>query len=239
VDRKILNMKKFSKPVKFIIGIFLLPMTVFIFLAVAEVLWSLLKNYKTTSYLFIGGALYLFIYKFIYGFSRLYVMAHEAAHALIALICGHKVQSVEIGKDSGNVKLSGVNVFILLAPYVLPVMVFFVVLIYFAFALFSVPADKRIFIFLFGFFTAHHLTHTYKTLTETEQSDIKMAGGSIFSFPLIVLFNTIVILLLLEAFFPGMVSIWQLIKSALIGTVEFWINAAKYFYNFINWAARR
>jgi hypothetical protein len=232
-------MKKFSKPLKFIVGILLLPTTVFAFIAGADILWTLLKNYKSTFYLLFGGAFYLILHKFVYKFSRLYVAAHEAAHAIIALLCGHKVSDIKIGEESGSVKVSGVNAFILLAPYAMPIMAFCVIFVYLICSLLSLPVDGRIFIFMFGFFIAHHLAHTYKALTETEQSDIKTAGGSVFSFSVIVLANAAIIVLLLELFFPGMLPVWRFASDVFIKTVKFWINAAKYFYDFIIWAMKK
>ncbi|MDR0645645.1 MAG: M50 family metallopeptidase [Elusimicrobiota bacterium] len=232
-------MKKFSKPLKLIIGVLLLPTTVFIFLSCANILWILLKNYKSTFYLLLGGLIYLFLHKFVYKFSRLYVVAHEAAHAIVALLCGHKVSDMKIGEESGSVKVSGVNAFILLAPYAMPVMVFCIIFIYLICSLFSLSVDGRIFIFMFGFFITHHLAYTYKALTETEQSDIKTAGGSIFSFSVIVLANAVIIVLLLELLFPGMLPIWRFAGDVFAKTVKFWADAAKYFYDCIIWIMRK
>jgi hypothetical protein len=236
---EVLNMKKFSKSLKLIIGILLLPTTVFIFLSCADILWTLLKNYKSTFYFLFGGLIYLILHKFVYKFSRLYVAAHEAAHAMVALLFGHKVSDIKIGEESGSVKISGINAFILLAPYAMPVMAFCIIFIYLICSLSALPVDRRIFIFMFGFFIAHHLAHTYKALTETEQSDIKIAGGSVFSFSVIVLANAAVIVLLLELLFPGILPVWSLAADVFTKTIKFWLSAVKYFYDFIIWVMRK
>jgi len=232
-------MKKFSRPLKFIIGLLLLPTALLAFIAVGEVAWALVKSWRITLFFLAGIAVYLFCHRFIYRFSRLYVTAHEAVHAAAALICGHKVQSITVGEESGNVKLSGVNTFILLAPYVFPLFAIASIAAYFILNLFVPQLDKRIFILLFGFFTAHHGVHTYTTLTGAEQSDIKMAGGSIFSFSLIVLFNAAIILILLELLFPGVAQVWQAVKNIFVNTIIFWKAAGRWFYNFIVWAGSR
>lgn len=221
-------MPKLARPLKFIVGLLLLPTALFIFLGFADILWSLLKSWRITLWFLLGAVLYLLLHRFVYSFGRLYVLAHEAAHAAAALMCGHRVESMKVNGDSGNVKVSGVNTFILLAPYVFPLFAFAAVFAYFVISLFDASVDKRIFVFLFGFFTAHHFAHTYKSLTETEQSDIKMAGGNLFSFAIVAALNLCVILLLLQIFFPGVVPAWGIIKKVFVNTRDFWIFAGKF-----------
>ncbi|MDR1124330.1 MAG: M50 family metallopeptidase [Elusimicrobiota bacterium] len=221
-------MPKLVRPLKFIAGLLLLPTALFVFLGFADILWALVKSWRITLWFLLGAALYLLLHKFVYGFGRLYVLAHEAAHAAAALISGHRVQSMTVNGDSGNVKVSGVNTFILLAPYVFPLFAFAAVFAYFIISFFDATADRRTFVFLFGFFTAHHFAHTYKSLTETEQSDIKTAGGNLFSFALIAALNLCVMLLLLEMFFPGVVPAWGIIKKVLVNTRDFWVFAGKF-----------
>jgi hypothetical protein len=221
-------MPKLVRALKFTAGLLLLPTALFIFLGFADILWALVKSWRITLWFLLGGVLYLVLHRFVYSFGRLYVLAHEATHAAAALLSGHRVQSMAVNGDSGNVKVSGVNTFILLAPYVFPLFAFAAVFAYFVISLFDTAADMRPFVFLFGFFTAHHFAHTYKALTETEQSDIKMAGGNLFSFALIAALNLCVMLLLLEMFFPGVVPAWGIIKKVLANTRDFWVFAVKF-----------
>jgi hypothetical protein len=221
-------MTKLARPLKFIIGFLLLPTALFIFLGFADILWALVKSWQITLWFLLGMVLYLLLHRFVYGFGRLYVLAHEATHAAAALFCGHRVESMAVNEDSGNVKVSGVNTFILLAPYVLPLFAFATVFAYYVISLFDAAVDRRIFVFLFGFFTAHHFIHTYKALTDAEQSDIKMAGGNLFSFVIIASLNLCVMLLLLEMFFPGVVPAWSIIKKVFVNTRDFWVFAGKF-----------
>jgi hypothetical protein len=232
-------MSKLSKAARLAIGLLLLPTAFFVFLGFVDILFSLAKGYKVTLYFLLGFSIYPFIHKFVYGFSRVYVLSHEFTHAMAALCCGHRVKSVSVGEDSGNVKLSGVNTFILLAPYIIPLFAILVIAAYFITGLFVGNPDKRIFLALFGFFVAMHLTHTFKSLTEAEQTDIKEAGGSVFSFSLIVVLNAAVILILLELFLPGVVPIGGVIFGVIKNTILFWKNFFKYIYNFAVWAATR
>lgn len=226
-----------KKTVKFLTGVVLLPTAFFILLGIVDVVWSLLKGYKVTMYFLLGFALYTLFHFFIFQFSRLYVIAHEAAHVIAAWCCGYKVSVVNIKEDSGNVKVSGVNVFILLAPYCIPFYAICITVIYFLLSLFvpSVRDYSPIFLASFGFFTALHCLHTYKALTETQQSDISQAGGGIFSFPVIVLGNAVIIVGLLELYFPGTVPIWDVTKYIVSNTIVFWRDAFGYAGDFLNW----
>jgi hypothetical protein len=232
-------MKKHAKLIKFITGLLLLPTAFFALLSFAEIFWALVKGYKVTLYFLAGAAIYFFLHKFVYDFSRVYVAGHECAHALAAVLCGHKVESIEVKENSGNTKVSGVNPLILLAPYILPFGSFCTVFSYFILNLLIKDLDKRVFVAMFGFFTALHAAHTYKALTETEQSDIKLAGGSVFSFSLIVLLNVVITAALLELFFPGLIPVWQITKDIAGNTWVFWKGAVKYSYNFIIWLGAR
>ncbi|MDR1683970.1 MAG: M50 family metallopeptidase [Elusimicrobiota bacterium] len=232
-------MSKFSKPLKFITGLILLPTAFFILLALSGVAWALVKNIRLSLYFLIGAAAYLILHRYVYNFSRLYVVSHEFTHALAALLTGHKVNSVTIKEESGNVKLSGVNAFILLAPYCFPLLAAGLVLAYYVLNFFVQNLDARIFLGLFGFFVALHAAHTYKSLTETEQSDVKMAGGGVFSFPLIILANAVVTALLLELMLPRVVPFAAVAAEVLKNTFIFWREFFKQAYKLFSWAVTR
>ena len=209
---------------KLFLGVVLLPLAFSILLSVFEVLWYIAKGYKVTLYFILGAALYILTHLFFYNFSRFYVMAHEFSHAAAAWLCGYKVSGLSVGRDSGEVKVSDINTFVLLAPYCVPLYSLIVTLVYLLLNLFVEGAERYggLFLALFGFFTALHLTHTYKALTETEQSDIAKAGGGVFSFSLIILINMAVILGLAEIYFPGIIPLGALSGGIISRTIEFW-----------------
>lgn len=213
-----------KRAVKFLIGFILLPLAFCILLSVCEVLWYIIKSYKITLCFMLGALLYFLTHLFFYNFSRFYVFAHELSHAAAAWICGYKVSGLSVGSESGEVKVSNINTFVLLAPYCIPLYSMAVTLIYLILnLLWPAAADYgSVFLALFGFFTMLHLMHTYKALTETEQSDITRAGGGVFSFSLIVLINMVVILALIEIYFPGMVPVWALAGGIIRRTLAFW-----------------
>ncbi len=223
-----------NKAAKFIIGLILLPTAFFICLGFADIIWALFKNYKITVYFLLGAALYLLLHFSVYKFDRLYVIAHEFAHAIAALVCGYKVSGLTVKQDSGKIKVTGVNVFVLLAPYIAPLYALLTVITYYAAGLFiNMAPYKIVFLALLGFFSALHITHTVKSLTETEQSDIAMAGGGIFSFFIIVLANALIFAGLFELLFPGIVPVGGIMTDVAKRTFYFWETIFKYMYNFI------
>lgn len=214
-------MKKF---IKFLIGIFLLPF-VFIFIYnFIPVVLELIKNFRFTFSFIIGFILYCILHKYVYNFSRVYVFAHELSHAIAAWCCGFKVSSIQVKEESGQTKVSDVNTFVLLAPYCFPLYVVVCIIGFYIASLFwkDIFMYNSLFLGLLGFFMALHLIHTYKAITETEQSDIKLAGGGVFSFALIAVVNLIILILLIHFLFPVLIAPISLIKQVFIQTIDFW-----------------
>lgn len=226
-----------SKFMKFLIGLLLIPTAVFTVVSFFSGLYFMVKAYHITLYFLLGLLTYALVHKFIYNFSRPYVFAHEITHAISAMCCGYKAQNLKVGEESGQVKVSGTNIFIFLAPYCLPLYAVFVLLIYFFWHLLSPETAeiyKNIFLFLFGFFIMFHLWHTVKTLQETEQSDILKAGGGVFSITVIVLSNVLIIFGLLELCFPGILPLFTLFKQVISRTLFFWQKIFSWLYNLVN-----
>lgn len=226
-----------SKIVKFLIGIILAPTALFAVFAFFQGIYSIAKSYHITLFFVIGLLVYVLVHKFIYNFSRPYVFAHEITHAISAMCCGYKAQNLQVGEDSGQVKVSGTNTFVFLAPYCLPLYAVLILLIYFFWHLLSPDTAfkyKDIFLFLFGFFIMFHLMHTFGTLQETEQSDVIKAGGSVFSYAVIILSNVLIIFGLLEICFPGILPLFTLFKQVISNTLYFWQKIFSWLYNLIN-----
>lgn len=226
-----------NKIIKFFIGLLLLPFVfVFIYNFIPVVI-EMLKNYHMTCAFLIGFILYCFIHKYLYNFSRPYVFAHEITHALAAWCCGYKVSDIKVNEESGATKVSDINTFVLLAPYCLPLYVIIIILVFYITSLFwaDILAYNRIFLGLLGFFMAMHLVHTYKALTETEQSDISLAGGVLFSFGLIAVVNLSLLLLLINFLFPDIISPLGLFKKVFFQTLDFWKISFSYLRKLIIW----
>ena len=230
-------MKRF---LKFLIGLILLPFAFIFTYNFMAVIWVMVKNFRLTFPVLLGGLLYFILHRYIYNFSRPYVLAHEFCHALAAWACGYKVGDIEINKESGQTEVSGINTFILLAPYFVPLYALLCIICFYVINLFwpGILDYKNLFLGLLGFFTVFHLMHTYKALTETEQSDITLAGGGVFSFALIAIINLSLIILLINFLFPGLVSPVSIFKNVFTQTIYFWKMFFIYLHKFIIWAGK-
>ena len=142
------------------------------------------------------------------GGSRLYVAAHELTHALAALFTGVRVRKIAVRKESGYVLLDSTNAFISLAPYVIPLYTLAASAMYWVAGRFWDAAPLRPwFLAVAGFTLAFHILHTADILAGPVQSDLKKAGGAVFSMPLVVLLNCLGLAAALKLMFPGLLSL--------------------------------
>lgn len=213
-------MKKF---LKFLIAILLLPTAFFCVAEALGALWNVLKDFQTAVEFLAGAAVYGAIHFCGYHFDKMYVWGHETTHAALAMLFGFRVHSMEVNKDSGYVKMDGTNAAVVLAPYILPLYAVLAGLVYVGASLFTdVTPYRPAFVFLIGFFMAFHFVQTFKTLWETEQPDLKLAGGAVFSVVVIILCNAAVLALVLKCLFPDKVLLGQMLRGAAVSTYNVW-----------------
>lgn len=227
-------MKKFFK---FLIGLVFLPFVFFLIYDSAEMVPIIIKNLDMTFPFLLGVLIYFIVHKYICRFSRLYVLAHEISHALAAWCCGYKVTGMKIKEESGNTTVSGINTFVLLAPYCLPLYALVCMLVFYITSLFwpEIFVYNKWFLGIFGFLMSFHILHTYKTLTETEQSDVSCAGGGVFSFVLIAVVNLTLIIIFINFLFPGLIKPSSVFKESFIQTLGFWKIFFVYMHKLIIW----
>ena len=230
-------MKKF---LKFLIGIVLLPFALFFIYDFMAVIWAIIKNFQVTFPFLFGAAVYLILHRYIYNFSRPYVFAHEICHALAAWCSGYKVTDIQVKEESGQTKVSNINTFVLLAPYCVPLYAVICMLLFYITSLFwaEILNYEKLFLGLLGFLVTFHLVHTYKSLTETEQSDITLAGGGVFSFVLIAIINLTLIILFINFLFPDIITPISIFKEVTMQTYNFWKMFFVYMHKFVVWAGK-
>lgn len=158
----------------------------------------------------------------------MYVLGHELTHALAAWTSGGKVFAIHVEEKGGHVDLSHSSAFVALAPYCVPFHSLAVVAIY-RIVLWMKPEAQAeaLFLLLMGCALAFHALMTWETLTQVKQPDLKDAGGSVFSFSLIIMANGLVVLLLLKTLFPESVALGPAVKGAGLGAWWFWTKAWK------------
>ena len=225
------------KVVKFLIAVILIPTAFFVLAETAGAFFAVLKDFQVSVGLLAGAALYCVIHFGGYKFERMYVWGHEATHAVAAMLCGFRVHSITVNKDSGNVKMDRMNAVVVLAPYVVPLYVIITGFVYLAVDLFLDATPYRsIFVFIVGFFMAFHFVQTFQTIWKTDQPDLVMAGGRVFSAVAIVLGNAAILLLVLKLLFPQQVKLVDIAVNVGRSSYHLW----KYVFFFVrDWIATK
>ena len=103
--------------------------------------------------------------------------------------------------------LDSTNAFISLAPYVIPLYTLAVAAAYWLAGRFWDAAPLRPwFLAAAGFTLAFHLLNTADILSGPVQSDLRKAGGPVFSIPLLLLLNCLGLAAALKMLFPGLLN---------------------------------
>lgn len=189
-----------------LIGIALAPAAFAAVWATGAALAPALGRFSSTFPL-LAGALGCLAFHWLGRGKRLYVAAHELTHALAALASGVKVRRISLRKNSGYVVTDSSNLFISLAPYFIPFYTLAVSALYWGAGRFlDLSRFRPWFLAAAGFTLAFHLLHTADILAGPVQSDLKKAGGPVFSIPLLVLLNCLGLAAALKLLFPELLS---------------------------------
>ena len=225
------NMKKF---VKFLIAFLLLPTAVFAVAAVGRIFISVFCRWQA-ALCFLGGAvLYGVIHFACYNFSRPYVFIHEMTHAFAAFLCGYRVKDISVKKESGYVKMSNTNTFVVLAPYFIPgylvvAAVLYVVAGYFV----DLTPYRYAGLAAVGFLLSFHIIQTVKTLGETDQPDLTLAGGRFFSVVMILLANLVVLAVVLKILFPQEIMLGDYCRQIIRASLNAWRIIVNYIVEYV------
>ncbi|MEM7010908.1 MAG: hypothetical protein AAF585_05430 [Verrucomicrobiota bacterium] len=161
----------------------------------------------------------------------MYVLGHEYTHAIAALCCGGKLFGWPVVTSSGGQVLTNKNnVFISLAPYMVPIYSVVATLIYALLHLFLEigPIYERAFFGVIGFTWAFHLTFTFLMVTRS-QPDLQNYGV-FFSLVFIVLVNLLIVSALFVTASPTME--WAEFGAQWWGNVK---AAAANIWNGVGW----
>ncbi|MDD4957479.1 MAG: hypothetical protein PHH49_04870 [Candidatus Omnitrophica bacterium] len=206
-----------SKVLRTLAGIVLLPMAY----AVGEAFYTSISSISVLSGTFRilerGVLAYLLIHIFIFRPVYVYVLGHEAVHALATWLCGGRVISFNVTPSGGGVVTSKTNFFIELSPYFVPI--YTVMLCPLSLGMHmagkSGPGVSAVFLFLVGFTMAFHFVLTNEAL-RLQQPDL-MKSGFIFSLVVIFVANIVVIEAIFTPFFES-VSLRGFLSDAAANT---------------------
>ncbi len=222
------------RAIKPLIGIALAPAALAAAWTTAAILAPALGKFSVTLPL-LCGALACLLFHWGGRGKGLYVTAHELTHALAAVFSGVRVRKISVKKHSGYVLLDSTNAFISLAPYVIPLYTLAVAAVYWLAGRFWDAAPLRPwFLAAAGFTLAFHLLHTADILSGPIQSDLKKAGGPVFSIPLLVLLNCLGLAAALKMLFPGLLNMRAYSARVLENQGEAYrgiLSAAEYAFN--------
>ena len=189
--------------VKFIVGLFLLPLAWILTKTFFQAFTSSIKHGLLANQSFgcfaagmvLFGILYLLIPQ--KALMIPYVLGHEVTHALWVKLFGGKVADhFHVSQEGGHVLTDRVNTWIILAPYFFPIYSLLVVTLYGAASLAAdISAYRWILFLLLGLTLAFHLVFTCLLIVKG-QPDLHY-GGTFFSLMVIYLINLLVIIGLL------------------------------------------
>lgn len=224
-------MKKFTK---FLIALLLLPTAVLAVAAVGRIFIKVFGEWRAALCFCGGAALYSLIHFAWYNFSRPYVFIHEMTHALAAFLCGYRIKDISVRKNSGYVKMSNTNTFVVLAPYFIPgYLVVGAVLYGIAEYFVDLTPYRYAGLAAAGFLLCFHIIQTVKTLGETDQPDLTLAGGRFFSVIMIVLANMVVLAVVLKILFPQEIILGDYARQTLRASLNAWRIIVNYIVEYI------
>lgn len=177
-------------------------------------------------WLYLAGILtYLAVERVLSRPMWLYVFGHEMTHALTGLLSGAKVHSFKAKSSGGEVRLSKSNAFIALSPYVIPIYLVGVALIY---AMtrhwWNPPQLLPVFQFMLGLALAFHISLTISAV-HRHQPDLKVLGFFL-SGVLILMGNTLVLAFLGIGLFAKTPTFSTYAKSVGNETWDGWVKSA-------------
>ena len=137
----------------------------------------------------------LVIFSF-WRFNAIYVFGHETTHWLVAKLFLKDTGKMKLGSTGGSVEIAGTNVWITLAPYIIPFYVLLAIAVLGVSQIFWYPTPPKG-VFAFGVATglgyAYHLVLTRFVLSR-QQTDLELYG-KFFSIALIAFGNVLLLLL--------------------------------------------
>ncbi len=187
---------------------------------------DLLETGFQSLWLYLAGMLtYLLVERFLTKPMWLYVFGHEMTHALTGILSGAKVHSFKARSTGGEVRLSKSNAFIALSPYIIPIYLIAIVLIYTVTRRWWNPPELLpVFQFVLGLALAFHISLTISAVHK-HQPDLKVLGLFL-SGVLILIGNTLVVGFLGIGLFAKTPTFSSYAKAVGKETWEGWILSA-------------
>lgn len=220
---------KMRRVLEYILHIVCVPFLLLLTGILLVCLWQLPLNFpdKPLLWSFLGGTVGgILLFSCVCRFSPVYIFGHEITHWLVAKLFRRRTGKLRLGMYSGSVEIENANVWITLAPYIIPFYLLVTVgLTGLVLAFYQPPAWLMLIISgLMGLELAYHFVLTIFALSR-EQEDLKRCGV-VFSYALILTGNVVLLTLALllatgqwqlgaRLFANNVLAVWHFLAARL------------------------
>ena len=204
--------------IKILLGLFFLPFCLGFTWQLGATVFTIAYKPGLPYYFLAGGLAYLTAHLLFEKPILTYVFGHELTHALFALLFGGSVKSFQASDRGGKVTVTKSNFVITLAPYFFPLYTFLALVLYGLALATDARGAAGWIVFFSGASFAFHLVLTFVFL-QTDQSDIR-EYGTVFSYPLIYLFNVVFAALLVNLLLAKNAGFLDFLGGGIIKSVR-------------------
>ena len=191
------------KVIKFIVGILAIPLMAAVTRAFYGNIVGVVELAGILKYFMWGVGAYIVLHLLFFKPTFIYVLGHEAVHAVTSWVMGGKINSFKVSDKGGSVSTTKTNAIVELSPYFIPIYAIILMAVYFVVA-YSYKINGAVFIFLIGFTLTLHLVMTIEVM-KIRQPDL-MKSGYLFSIVIVYVLNIIIIAMLFSLLFPSFSS---------------------------------
>lgn len=186
------------KALKFIAGLLALPIMYAVTKAFYDNVIVVSELTGILQFFMWGIGAYVALHLLFFKPTFIYVIGHEAVHAVTSWVMGGKISSFKVSPEGGSVATTKTNTIVELSPYFIPIYSIIIMAIYFVVA-YSYSINGSVFVFLIGFTLAMHVVMTIEVM-KTKQPDL-MESGYLFSIVVVYVLNIVIISLLFSLLF--------------------------------------
>ncbi len=186
------------KAIKFLAGLLSIPIMVAVSKSFYVNIVGVTELAGILKYFMWGIGTYVALHLLFFKPTFVYVLGHEAVHAVTSWAMGGKINSFKVSEEGGSVETTKTNAFIELSPYFIPIYAVIIMVIYFVVA-YSYKINGATFIYLIGFALALHVVMTLEVM-KTRQPDM-MKSGYLFSIVVVYVLNIVIIAVLFSLLF--------------------------------------
>jgi hypothetical protein len=183
---------------KLILGILGIPLMFGVTFAFYDNITAVSELSGLLRYFLWGIASYAVLHLLFFKPTYVYVLGHEAVHAIFAWVMGGKIKSFKVSGEGGSVGTDKSNVLIELSPYFVPIYAIIIMIVYFLIS-YSYNVNGAAFVYLIGFALALHVVMTIEVM-KIRQPDI-LKSGYLFSIVFVYVLNIMIIALLFGIMF--------------------------------------